>query len=90
MQAINPLRIVSINVAQPRDVNWRGRVEPTGIFKQPVTGPVMVRRENIDGDRQGDLTVHGGSEQAIYAYGVEDYSYWRDLLKRDLSWGTFW
>lgn len=89
MQATTSLHLVSINVALPRIINWRGKDEPTAIFKQPLTGPVMVRRENIDGDRQGDLTVHGGPEQAVYAYSVEDYAYWRTVLDRELAWGTF-
>ncbi|GCE27220.1 molybdenum cofactor biosysynthesis protein [Dictyobacter alpinus] len=89
MQATENMRIVSVNVAQPREVNWRGRVEPTGIFKEPVTGQVAVGRENLAGDAQGDLSVHGGIEQAIYAYSVTDYAYWRSILGRELDWGAF-
>jgi MOSC domain-containing protein YiiM len=62
----------------------------TGIFKQPVDGRVMMRSLNLDGDRQADLTVHGGSEKAIYAYPKEHYAYWQQELPDEaFSWGAF-
>ena len=75
------MRLVSINVSQPKSAEGtaRGTVQ-TAIDKRPVTGPVMVRTLNVDGDRQGDPTVHGGAEMAVYAYAAEDYAHWRDEL----------
>ena len=61
------MRIVSVNVGMPRDVVWQGRTVRTGIFKEPVAGPVPLRRHNLDGDAQADLTVHGGPDKAVYA-----------------------
>jgi MOSC domain-containing protein YiiM len=58
-------------------------------FKLPVTGPVMVRRLNIDGDQQGDLTVHGGVDKAVYCYASEHYPTWQEELGRELPYGTF-
>jgi MOSC domain-containing protein YiiM len=52
----------------------------TGIFKSPVDGPVMLRRLNLEGDRQADLSVHGGPTKAVYVYPVQHYDYWRDEL----------
>jgi MOSC domain-containing protein YiiM len=69
------MHIISVNVGLPREVRWKGRLVSTGIFKQPVAGRVMVRRLNLDGDRQADLTVHGGAEKAVYAYPGEHYAY---------------
>ena len=50
-----------------------GRVVITGIFKEPVEGQVRLRKFNLDGDKQADLTVHGGADKAIYAYPLEHY-----------------
>lgn len=84
------MRLVSVNVGLPRDVTWRGKVVTTGIFKEPVSGRIRLRRLNLDGDRQADLTVHGGPYKAVYAYPAEHYAYWRQQLPdRDLPWGTF-
>jgi MOSC domain-containing protein YiiM len=73
-------RIVSVNVGLPRDVHWNGRTVTTAIFKEPVTGRLTVRRLGLDGDKQADLTVHGGSDKAVYAYPAEHYDYWRTEL----------
>jgi len=54
------MKIISLNVGLPRDVLWHGRIVTTGIFKEPVAGRAALRKLNLDGDRQADLTVHGG------------------------------
>ena len=84
------VKILSVNVGLPREVTWQGKVVTTGIFKEPVNEPVMLRTLNLDGDGQADLTVHGGITKAVYAYPSEHYGYWRAELSRvDLSWGMF-
>ena len=84
------MRIVSVNVGRPHDVLWRGELIKTSIFKTPVAGPVGVRRLNLDGDEQSDLTVHGGVEKAVYAYPSEHHAFWRhELSLDDLPWGSF-
>ena len=60
------MHIISVNVGLPREVDWKGKRVSTGIFKEPVAGRVVARRLNLDGDRQADLTVHGGEEKAVY------------------------
>ena len=62
------MKIVSLNVGLPREVTWHGQVVTTGIFKEPVVGRVALRNLNFDGDRQADLTVHGGEYKAVYCY----------------------
>jgi MOSC domain-containing protein YiiM len=52
----------------------------TGIFKDPVDKPVTISKLNLAGDQQADLTVHGGTAKAIYAYPAEHYEYWREKL----------
>jgi MOSC domain-containing protein YiiM len=83
------MRVVSVNVGLPRTVRWKGRDVTTGIFKEPVEGRIRVRRLNLDGDRQADLSVHGGPAKAVYAYPLEHYAFWREELGQKLSFGDF-
>ena len=84
------MKVVSIQVGGPREVEWRGQVVRTSIFKDPVEGPVQVRRLNLAGDEQSDLTVHGGVDKAVYAYPCEHYAYWRgELPEVEFPWGAF-
>lgn len=84
------MRVVSINVGTPREVLYRGRTVRTGIFKEPVQGNVHLRKLNLDGDQQADLSVHGGLSKAVYVYPAEHYEYWRGKLDGPkLPWGAF-
>jgi len=84
------MRLVSVNTGLPRQVTWHGGIVSTGIFKQPVQGRVALRKLNLDGDRQADLTVHGGEYKAVYCYPREHYEYWsKELPGRELSMGMF-
>src|ERR1700761_5423492 len=83
-------KLLSVNVGLPRDVAWQGKTVHTGIWKEPVDGPVMVGRLNIDGDGQGDLQGHGGEHRAVLVYQIESYRYWeRELGRKDLVFGQF-
>ncbi len=84
------MRLVSLNTGLPRDVTWLGRSVTTGIFKEPVQGRVPLRKLNLDGDRQADLSVHGGEYKAVYAYPFVHYDYWKkELPGRALPMGVF-
>ena len=84
------MKILSVNVGLPREVTWQGKLVTTGIFKEPMNAPVMMRTLNLEGDRQADLTVHGGVTKAVYVYPSEHYGYWRtELPGVDLPWGMF-
>ena len=84
------MKVLSVNAGLPREVEWRAKVVLTSIFKAPVPGRVRVTRLNILGDRQSDLSVHGGADKAIYAYPSEHYAFWRNELPgTDFSWGAF-
>src|SRR5215471_12042904 len=74
------MRLVSVNCGLPREVEWRGRLVTTGIFKEPVAGRVALRQLNLEGDRQADLAVHGGVDKAVYCYPAEHYEYWKTEL----------
>lgn len=84
------MKIISLNVGLPRLVLRNDEPVSTGIFKEPVAGRVMMRKLNLDGDRQADLSVHGGPEKAVYIYPSEHYDFWkRELPEMNLPWGMF-
>ena len=83
------MRVMSVNVGLPREVEWRGKKVLTAIFKDPVAAKLPLRRLNLDGDGQADLTVHGGPDKAVYAYPGEHYGPWREQLGRELTPGNF-
>lgn len=84
------MKVLSINVGLPRRIEWHGRSVETSIFKTPVSGRVHVDRLNVEGDRQSDLTVHGGADKAVYVYPAEHYPYWAgELPGIELPWGAF-
>ena len=84
------MKVVSVNVAQPRAETINGREVMTGIYKQPIAGRVRVRRHSLEGDGQADLKVHGGEFKAIYAYPLEHYERWERFLQRiNLPLGMF-
>jgi MOSC domain-containing protein YiiM len=84
------MKVISVNVGLPRTVQWKGKAVSTGIFKAPVSGRIHLRTLNFDGDRQADLSVHGGPDKAVYVYPAEHYVYWqRELPDMTLPWGMF-
>jgi MOSC domain-containing protein YiiM len=84
------MKLVSLNVGLPREVTWHGMAVSSGIFKQPVEGRIALRRLNLDGDRQADLSVHGGKDKAVYCYPLEHYEYWKkELPDHELMLGAF-
>jgi MOSC domain-containing protein YiiM len=84
------LKLLSVNVGTPREVEWHGKLVRTSIFKSPVLGPVRVATLNLEGDEQSDLTVHGGIHKAVYVYPSEHYLFWREEIPGlDLPWGMF-
>src|SRR5579863_3214333 len=84
------MKLLSVSIGLPREVTWRGMTVSTGIFKDPVSGRIPLRRLNLDGDRQADLTVHGGEHKAVYCYPIEHYEFWkRELHGFPLPMGVF-
>src|SRR3954447_25818260 len=82
--------LVSLNVGGPREVAWQGRTVRSAIWKEPVSGPRMVRQINIDGDDQADRRAHGGEHRAVYVYQLDSYRYWeRELARNDFVPGQF-
>jgi ferredoxin-NADP reductase/MOSC domain-containing protein YiiM len=83
-------KLLSLNVALPRDVAWNGKTVRTAIWKSPVEGRQMVRKLNIVGDGQGDLAGHGGEQRAVFVYQMDSYQYWEQFLgRKDFIFGQF-
>src|SRR4030095_1906873 len=84
------MKLISVNVGLPRIVMSNGEPVSTGIFKAPISGRVKLRTLNLDGDRQADLSVHGGPNKAVYGYPSEHYEFWKkELPEMALPWGMF-
>ena len=85
------MRLVSVNVGKPREIGKvRGNSVESAIHKMSVMGPVAVKKLNLEGDEQADLTVHGGEDKAAYAYPSEHYTYWKEKFPgRAMPWGMF-
>ena len=84
------MKLLSISVGLPREIDWRGRSVRTSIFKAPAPGRVRVTQLNVEGDQQADLSVHGGAEKAVYVYPGEHYRFWSEELPGvALPWGAF-
>ena len=76
-------KLRSVNVSGPKTFQAGEATIVTSIFKEPVTGRVMLRELNLDGDRQADLLAHGGPHAAVYVYPYEHYPFWAEQLGRD-------
>ena len=84
------MNILSVNISGAKQADYNGRVVGTGIYKEPVAGPVQAGKLTLEGDRQVDHRYHGGEHKAVYAYPYEHYSYWAEQLGRDdFSYGQF-
>jgi MOSC domain-containing protein YiiM len=84
------IKLISVNVGLPRQVTWHAMNVSTGIFKQPVASRIALRKLNLDGDRQADLTVHGGKNKAVYCYPLQHYEHWKkELPDHELPLGVF-
>jgi MOSC domain-containing protein YiiM len=69
---------------------WHGKSVTTSIYKEPVEGRIVLRTLNLDGDRQADLSVHGGKDKAVYCYPIEHCDYWKtELTGHQLVMGAF-
>ena len=84
------MKIISLNVGRPRLISYNGEPVSTGIFKEPIASRVTMRTLNLDGDRQADLSIHGGPSKAVYVYPAEHYDLWKgEFPEMDLPWGLF-
>jgi len=84
------MKLLSINTSGSLPVEYQGKIISTGIFKKPITGPVYVAKDHLQGDQQADLKHHGGEHKAVYAFSFDHYAYWSKILKKEpLNKGIF-
>lgn len=84
------MKLLSLNVGQPKTITWKEKEVETSIFKDPVEGKKAVSFLNIEGDKQADLRYHGGRDKAIYSYDKANYDAWKTSIDRDeWSFGLF-
>ncbi|HLN34755.1 MAG TPA: MOSC domain-containing protein [Nitrososphaeraceae archaeon] len=84
------MKIISVNVGLPVKVNFGKEIVTTAIFKNPIKHRIKLYKLNLEGDKQADLTVHGGIDKAVYSYPSEHYRFWKKEIKDfEYSWGTF-
>lgn len=84
------MKILSVNIGQPRTVEYNGESVVTAIYKEPISEPVKVNELTIVGDAQVDRRFHGGLNKAVYVYPSEHYEFWRnELPEMDLQFGMF-
>jgi MOSC domain-containing protein YiiM len=76
------MRVLSVNLATARSIDYRGETHPTGIFKMPTHGSVAVTRLGVAGDRVCDLLNHGGADKAVYAFALDHFDHWRSVLEK--------
>ena len=84
------MEVVSVSVSAVREVERNGKTWRTAIFKEPVEGRRRIGRLTVEGDAQANLDVHGGPQQAVYAYPAEHYPAWsEDHAGQEFPWGSF-
>lgn len=84
------MQVKSINCSSVVEIQHEGKIITTGIFKEPISGPAIIRKLSIEGDEQADLTNHGGEDKAVYAFSADCYDYWcKTLGKQTLPPGSF-
>ncbi|HET7896661.1 MAG TPA: MOSC domain-containing protein, partial [Flavisolibacter sp.] len=81
--SFDTMKLLSLNVGRPQEIEWNGKLVRTSIFKSPVEGKRKISFLNIEGDEQSDLRVHGGINKAVYAYDLSNYQHWKTVLQRD-------
>lgn len=84
------MKVISVNLGERKQIQWRKKTIETGIFKYPVNTPIFLDKEDVKGDNVVDRKFHGGINQAVYAYGEQHYEYWKNLYPNlDWNYGMF-
>ena len=84
------MKIIATNIGERKEIDWKGKLVTTGIFKFPVETPIFLDREDVKGDVICNRENHGGIEQAVYGYSLKHYEYWKELYPNlDWQYGMF-
>ncbi len=79
------MKIISTNIGEKTEINWKGKIFTTGIYKFPSKTPIFLDIKDVDKDTVIDRKHHGGIKQAVYAYSLKHYAYWKPLYP-NLTW----
>ncbi len=79
------MKIISTNIGEKRELNWKGKLVTTGVFKFSVDTPIFLGTENVLDDEISDREHHGGILQAVYGYSLKHYDYFK-TLHPNLDW----
>ncbi len=79
------MKIVSTNLGERKEIDWKGKIITTGIFKFSVDQSIFLDTEDVREDAICDREHHGGIDQAVYGYSLKHYGYWKELYP-DLDW----
>ena len=84
------MKIIATNIGERKKIIWKNKTITTGIYKYPTEKPIFLDIKDVDGDNVIDRKNHGGIEQAVYAYGFQHYTYWKNLYPNlDWNYGMF-
>lgn len=84
------MKIISVNIAQPVTIEWRGKQVQTGIYKYAVDNPIFLGLEDVVDDHVIDRRYHGGVDKACYLYSADHYPFWQKKYPgQDWRWGMF-
>ncbi|WP_072315555.1 MOSC domain-containing protein [Sinomicrobium oceani] len=84
------MKVIAVNIATPKTILWGGKEVQTGIYKTPVSYPIMLEKEDVAGDTVTDRKHHGGTDKACYAFAANHYPYWKKRYPElDWNWGMF-
>ncbi len=78
------MKVVATNLGTRKQVDWKGTLLDTGIFKKPVSS-ITLGIKDVEKDAVIDRRYHGGINKAVYAYNVDYYDYWKSFYP-DLDW----
>ncbi|MBS82898.1 MAG: MOSC domain-containing protein [Gammaproteobacteria bacterium] len=79
------MKILSINISEPKKIVFNGKELITSIYKKPIDKSVELTDFGIVGDQQADLKVHGGYDKAVYAYSYKHYKMWSKKLNKEFN-----
>ncbi len=83
------MKLISVNIGQERTFSRNHKTYVSGIYKEPINGPIQINALGLAGDVIKDSKNHGGVDQAVYVYGQADYDWWASKLEQELVPGIF-
>lgn len=84
------MQVISVNIGKRETVIWKNKTYETGIYKYPVNESIFLGKEDVENDNVIDRKYHGGSDQAVYAYGENHYNFWKNLYPNlEFNYGMF-